>query len=363
MKEHVMSEALERLQNGTLPLAQLVAIGQHARDCEECRSAVDAAVRVSKRVAGLRQQLEHDDELHVTFEDLKRIAEWEHLEDAMVHLERCEICRQDLADLRALRAPHRAPLRMWAVAAALVLLIGAGVLFTRERRSQERPPIAATTPAISTAPAAAEPSVTATDYGNEQWNAWVRNATTARRLEIPAALLDLRPPAVSFRSPEGTAAARGSVVYPYGAIVRDPRPTFRWSAPEGAESVVQVYDGHEAVAVSEPVRAQRWRPPVPLRAGETYSWQVVVKHGDETRILPEPPAPPALFRILDARERNVIAAAEAKHPHDDLLLAVVYAHFGLEKEALEAMERHAARARTPAANALLKSLQAWSAPR
>jgi len=58
-----------------------------------------------------------------------------------------------------------------------------------------------------------------------------------------------------------------------------------------------------------------------------------------TDILPVAPAPPSLFRITDDATHAELVDAKKEHPGDAVLLAALYARAGLEREALDALDR------------------------
>jgi hypothetical protein len=138
-------------------------------------------------------------------------------------------------------------------------------------------------------------------------------------------------------------------------IVETTRPRFEWPAESGAAYVVSVLDGTEIVAESPRLTQSSWQPAKNLPRGRSYQWQVEVFRGGGKRILPAPPAPPALFRVLDAKAHAELEAARAAHPRDALLLGVLYARHGLRAEA----ERELARVETEDGRRLLQSFEEW----
>ena len=317
-EEHVTSDEIERLRSGTVGVRRLAAIGAHLRTCTACAAQLEPSI--GKRTS-----------------DLVR-----HVSPPMEAVE---------------PAPRRS---YWPLAAGIALLVGLAAAFAYFAKREQLPLIATTTTTTTTIAPPPRPAVppVPTTYGRAEWNAWMREAAAARRIEIPAALLALRPAAMSFRGDNGATPPK-SVGEPTGMIVRSARPTFVWSALRGATSVVQIHNDRGVVATSEPTTAQRWTPKRDLPRGETYSWQVTVSHDGQQSVIPAPPAPPALFRILGAKELAEIEAAERAFASDDRFLAVLYARHGLQAEAIAAMKRHVARNPTPEAHALLESLRSW----
>ena len=126
-----------------------------------------------------------------------------------------------------------------------------------------------------------------------------------------------------------------SVLDPVGHVLLNDRPTFRWSALEGANGyVVEVYDdSFGLVATSPQLTTRSWAAPQTLPRGKVYSWQVkAVKDGEEIKS-PRPPAPQAKFRVLDRAKADEIARAKRAHPSSHLTLGLLYAQAGLLKEA------------------------------
>jgi hypothetical protein len=126
-----------------------------------------------------------------------------------------------------------------------------------------------------------------------------------------------------------------SVLDPVGDVLLTDRPTFRWSALEGAAGyVVEVYDDRFNLVASSPqLTARSWAAPQTLPRGKVYSWQVkALKDGQEIKS-PRPPAPQARFRVLDRSKADELARAKRAYPSSHLTLALLYADAGLLKEA------------------------------
>jgi hypothetical protein len=169
----------------------------------------------------------------------------------------------------------------------------------------------------------------ANDYGRAEWNGAVRVAIATRRLDTPATLDALRPPAVSLRG--AAAASPIRIVSPAGTVVESDRPHFAWRAPDRTVARIVIASGDNVVMTSEPVRGTEWTAARPLERGTTYDWQVRVDSGAKTVIVPAPGEPPARFRVLDAAAEADVAAARARG--DRRLLIVILAKYGLVDEA------------------------------
>jgi hypothetical protein len=95
-----------------------------------------------------------------------------------------------------------------------------------------------------------------------------------------------------------------------------------------------------------------------LPRGVPLLWQVEVRTASGSkRVLPSPPDPPAIFRVLDASSLREIEEARRLQPRNDLLLGVLYARAGLKDRAVEALGRHASQ--HPETMNLLRSVQSW----
>lgn len=172
---------------------------------------------------------------------------------------------------------------------------------------------------------------------------------------MPSELRELQGSTETVR---GTAEHRADVVSPAGNVVETDRPEFAWPARKDMTATVFVYDGEEQIAVSDAVRWNTWKPSKPLPRGVPLVWQVEVRGaGGSTRVIPSPPDPPAMFRILDAASQREIDEALRLEPRNDLLLGILYARAGLKERAIEALRRHTEK--HPDAKPLLQSVRSW----
>jgi hypothetical protein len=245
-----------------------------------------------------------------------------------VHLDTCARCREDVADLRELRGQFGQTIagriagaterrfRAWLAVAAAVIVIAVGALLMR------RPP---EHPAVR--PARLE----------------------AHSIAAPAVLRELRPPREVLRTMRNS--ARAAMPQPSGVVIESDRPELTWPAFEG-EAVVRVFADGREIAHSGALHEPHWRPADPLPRGTTLAWQVEVRRGDALEIIPSPPAPPALFRVLDARTAQEIAAALAATPPRHLRAGVLYARAGVQDRAVEEL-------RLAHADDLARSVASW----
>jgi hypothetical protein len=123
------------------------------------------------------------------------------------------------------------------------------------------------------------------------------------------------------------------VIEPVGEVVLSNRPSFRWSALEGASAyVVEVYDDQFRLVATSPQLTERsWT--TSLARGKVYSWQVKATKDGEEVTSPRPPAPQAKFRVLDQSRANEIAKAKQAYASSHLTLGLLYADAGLLREA------------------------------
>ena len=115
----------------------------------------------------------------------------------------------------------------------------------------------------------------------------------------------------------GTAQSQEALA-PSAVVVASARPEFRWPAPKGATSEVQVFRGDAEVAHSGALRTSAWRPPNDFARGVTYTWTVRIEHGGELEILPESPDPIARFHVLD--ETTLAELRRSPHPEAQRVL-------------------------------------------
>ncbi|HEX6099470.1 MAG TPA: zf-HC2 domain-containing protein [Thermoanaerobaculia bacterium] len=267
------------------------------------------------------------------------------------HLQDCARCREDVADARALAtaAPRRAA-RAWVPLAAAALLAALALLFLVTRDDPAPAPAAPVRPRI------AEPRRPPEErrYARAEWEALVRDARAGAPMPMPRALASLQQPPAVLRGPDGGEA--GSLA-PAGIVIETRRPQFRWPAREGAHAIVTVFDGEREVARSGERTGSRWTIDRDLPRGVVYTWQVELDRGGAIAILPEPPAPPAQFRVLDAAAAQELDAA--RREDDPLLLGLLYARAGLADEARAELARVTRAEDAAAARRIRDEIAAW----
>jgi hypothetical protein len=147
---------------------------------------------------------------------------------------------------------------------------------------------------------------------------------------------------------------------PVGVVVFDNRPTFSWTALDGAGAyTVDVFDSDlNRITGSEEIHLTRWTPRQDLEEGRIYIWQVTALKDGREVISPAPPAPQARFKVLGRASVNELKRAKSRYPGSHLLLGGIYAQAGL----LEDAEREfkallSANADSAIARKLLQSVQ------
>lgn len=256
------------------------------------------------------------------------------------HCEVCPRCDEEMRDLRAFAGettPSVWP-RMTAAAAVVIAVALAGAWYVTRPRTE--------TPVVRPR------VVVAGGYGRADWDAAVREALARGAIEASQQW----PAADPLRGSAGEPAAEMNPVH---AVVDSTTPLLTWRTKPG-RYVVSVYESLERVAKSGVLESGEWQVAPPLTRGKTYAWQVEVRRGAAVELLPAPPAPPALFRVLDERSSADLADARRRFPDDHLLLGVLEARSGMQQEALADLRAHATRhSDDRKAAALAESVARW----
>jgi hypothetical protein len=276
---------------------------------------------------------------HVTIEDLLRFRDSELEPPATkaigLHLADCPDCAAlarslfggEPATLHGTFAEERAPVargpwRAWmAIAASVVLIAAASIaLISRNREAPPAPTAETTAPPIPTAKSPAPA------HGKPEWTAIVDDALRSGRIAAPAVVARLQSHAATLR---GEADAAQGLFVPAGVVIEERRPLLRWSTSTPGPYVVTLSSGDRAVVTSPPIQRREWTPP-PLERGKTYVWQVSLP---DQSVLPVPPAPKAMFHVIDEQTWRELVEARRSAPADHLLLGVLAARAGLQTEA------------------------------
>lgn len=160
----------------------------------------------------------------------------------------------------------------------------------------------------------------------------VKEALTEERLSRPTVLNDVTSAEVSVRSSTGS-EERIRIIYPANTVIKDNKPTLRWTPSKTAEAYRLEIADHtfHQVAKSEdlPATTQSWTPSTPLKRGGIYTWTIraVNKAGELSALTSQ-----AKFKILGedkVRELNRLQTGSQSH----LALGLFYAREGMISEA------------------------------
>lgn len=358
MSTHVTREQLDRLRDGTLPPAEVAEAGRHAAACEMCGKAIGETLPVDRMMRDLRVQIEAEQDVeHLATDALMALADGKLPGDervaALAHVEECEICRSELDELGQLNQVIR-PRRRWAIYAIAASLAAIALMLPSLDRRSDAPiptPRRTTVKPVVTQRPTATPT---TGYSRKDWDRWVSEAKKGREFPIPAIVAALRTPKSQLR---GSTDEDDLRLKPDKVVVASSRPQLQWKKRGGASYNVILQIGDEIVesgALTVPV----WIPSTDLRRGREYAWQVEMTIDGVRAIYPKAPDPPARFRVLEQKALDEIADARKRYPNDALLHAVLLARYGLQEEALQAVDR-LGRSDAALAAALRESIRKW----
>ncbi|HUR82070.1 MAG TPA: zf-HC2 domain-containing protein [Thermoanaerobaculia bacterium] len=319
-------EMLRRLARRELTPREIAELLRHAGACDDC-----ARLTGDLDLDAVPLDDEDDGPWHpelTAYAD--GVADDVEREIVESHLDDCATCREDLADLAALRRTiSRNRVRGWrvAVTAAAAATIAAVMILQHDDTLPLQPPPLPHPPlTLTVAPPDTPPG--APRYAHAEWERLVTTAVASAALPFPRET-ELPPDVL-----RGAADPSSSKLAPLG-VIDETRPELSWPKREGAAYVVSIFAGQEPVAQSEPLASTHWTPPHALSRGRVYTWQV--QAGNE--IVPAPPAPPATFRIVSQRDHDALAEARRGHPDDFVLHAVLAARAGLRDQAVAALRR------------------------
>lgn len=336
MKGHITSQELHLVATGGIDPDLLLEVTRHLETCPLCAQRAEGLANLDVLASTMREAISTGDE-HPDMTELAGYVNGEIDAEAMEwideHLESCTRCSEDVADLRAEQKNVRGGRRMWlGIAAAVVVAfaIGAGIIRLQSGAPAPR---------------------------SDVWMDLERTVLAAGRIGKPAILRSLRLSADTLR---GSETAGESTMHPAGEVIEDDRPPLSWKPVAGARYVVTILADDETVATSDPLTDAYWRPPHSLLRDKTYNWQVEIRKGTTSTIIPAPPQPEALFRIADAPTLASMEAARRAHPGDHLLLGILYARAGMKSRALSELDAHiAAHPRDRSATALADGVRRW----
>jgi hypothetical protein len=319
--KHLTQADVDQYSRRALSGEELLRVTDHIAECEPCRESLLAKLDIARAQAAIRRDLDSSAE-HVSEKTIEayidRTLDADERKRVTAHLAECGSCAQDIQDLEifAGQRPKAHP-RFWyaAIAAALFILIASALLVLRR-------------PTTQIASLHDEPGL---DALSAQEREIARQALAKGELPLPAFLGEIAPEGGTLMGESDP--GRFHLISPVATAVRSQQPTLRWSsAPEAVTYIVTLQElGATETISSAPISLTEWTTVGPLKAGLTYSWQVVAKTSTGEILAPQPPLPPARFRVLDAATETRIASLPASH----LARGVFYARAGLFPEAEE----------------------------
>jgi len=422
--EHLSSAQVANWRRLKFAPAELLGVGDHLAECEQCRRLVESALNndAMKLYADLATEAAAGP--HLSFDQsaayvdgLLTGEERRTIED---HLASCAQCAPLTADLRAFRneiapelgreyRPRRAAERVaaragwrdramvalpapflkiprWIYGAMVLSLLAVAGWIVMSKRTP--PQIVHTSPAHTPSPSInlgsptpelapalvrlndggasltldARGRLTGVDQWPSEYRRMAEDALSNQRAPRSPLLAGLSRPGSSLMG--GDDEGRGfAVIEPAGKVLLTDRPAFKWTRLDGAEGyVVEVYDARFKLVSSSPSLTDvNWTSPQ-LARGQVYSWQVkAIRGGQEFSIAPRPTAPQAKFRILDRTAAAEIARARRDYGSSHLLLGLLYARAGLLAEAEQ--EFRALQKANPDSDAPRKLTASLSGPR
>jgi hypothetical protein len=330
MNEHVSAEDLRRFRKHETAGEDVRRIARHIASCGDCQERATP----SRAMHTLTHAIVAADSDHPSFEEIASFAEGTARGSAARrtrdHIAVCLTCTREADDLRTFaRQHHDAPARgrrrvVMAMAASLIIVVAAASGFVAAR--------------VATA----------------------RHDALLAEVPFPRQVAELRNRPSQLRGTKQAVAF--NVVEPRGEIVLTDHPTFRWTAPPGARSSVDVFDAaFRQVAASPPILATSWTTPEPLVRGGKYTWQVTVRTGEGSMTIPAPPAPEALFIVAASPLARDALALERSAARPSFELAAAYARCGDFHDARNELQSLiAAGEHTEAARRLLARIDAAS---
>lgn len=333
---HVTDTDIQRFRRRELPGGALVVFADHLGSCDQCRERlanrreVAAAETSFDAAVGLSDNHVPEDEVHAYVNGTLDAARRRWVDN---HLERCTSCAEEIGDLqRFAGADHerRGGRGTWwyiglAAAAALLLTAAVSGLF----RTTPPPAIMVLNDGTATISVDARGNVRQVAGLTPGDATRVQQALVSQQLTVPPDVAALAGTRGLLRGEASDTRFR--VVAPVATAVLSDRPAFRWTAiADHAAYVVRLRDETTGIIISSPpVQNVEWTPDVPLTRGDTYVWQVEASVGGQESTTPTPPAPPAMFVVLNAADAARLTQAPASH----LVRGILYANAGVLDDA------------------------------
>jgi anti-sigma factor ChrR (cupin superfamily) len=362
MQEHPSFDQLNLYEKRALGPEQFLAVHRHVAACPKCSEQCGSEFE-EKDLTSLISALlpsEKDEPYHLTEAELNNYVDGDAddvtRELTASHLEVCDECARILEKLSAPKVPATfkpflatpvRPAQITAVLAIGVVLIALLLFWAMRPPAINQSTAGDKTP--SPGPANSEgPNAVSTQPDDGQTNPEIlrsadltpslrkaiQSAWTNQRLEQPEVLAELKgvPGRLLGESSEGVPF---QLVSPMSTVVQTRTPTFVWKPLDGAigYTVVIVDDKLEEVASSQRLTGTRWKVPVSLKRGNTYSWQVIAYKDDQRITSPVLPAPQAKFKILEKSRDDELKRLKQSLPNYHLGLGVFYVQVGMLDEA------------------------------
>lgn len=350
---HISRELASAWRVKHLDPGSIRAVGDHLAACEECRALVsspDAAAGLAASLTGVGE--------HLGFAELESLVSGELADDDAVlfleHLAHCDVCAEELAELRQFAAQRPHPGRGKAVGFAGGLVLAAAALlgwlnpFTRD--SGQKVPAPAVTASALTASLMDSGRIIALDATGSLTGltgaapevatlvgAFLKNGQLP---PTPAAAGKLgRKREFLLGSATGETPIRSFA--PAGAVVPGLTPHFRWIAAPGASRfVVSVFTAEfEPVIVSPELTTHEWVCTAQLKPGVTYSWTVSAIVAAKRIVAPRSPEPEVRFRMATVSENAEWDALRALTPPSDIAQLLVALKLGMYPEAAGVFSR------------------------
>lgn len=384
---------------------KLLEIDEHLAECKVCGSELDEILQgkpspdafsaLDLDSSGVDEHLDY--ELLANFVDGK--SDEVDREIVEVHLNACESCSTQIAELKLLRAQINSGNRteerpsLWVgwfrilIPVAAIVIVGIFAWFILAPRETNIETAGVSVPVEELPPPAELGGPTNTNRSNVVEPAIVDPINDGGRViglgpdgalvgldlssefsdkltrVLTGGSIDLPPAAKGLAAQRGVLMGEGegvafSLQSPVGKAIESNRPTFRWERFNDAESYeVDIFDeSFNKVASSGKISSPTWTA-APLPRGKVFQWQVTAtKDGVETRS-PVRPAPDARFLVISSDAAAAIKRARAIQPRSNLLLGIAYAEAGMIEEARAELNALARKNRkSPVPQRLLRSL-------
>lgn len=381
MNGHLSEHQIRSYSERKLTSTELLAAGRHIAECSECRDKALNAFGSFLQMDSMWNDLEQaadEEPAHVSYEQLEGFVrdsiDKTGREIVQSHLEICAECAAAERDLRRIQTemPVRGKVIWWrtvvyasTIAACLILISFVALIPLRNRVTAldaqvrnltiERNDLQQRTISSGANVANLQKQLAALQQGkvklqvNEgnsqivvdskgrigivqslepEQQKLIAMVLSNQQLQIPASVSDLI-------GSKGQLMGQGekesfSLISPVGTTVEEERPSFRWQSLKGAASYsASVFDSNfNLIEKSPPLQTTEWKLSKSLQRGKVYAWQVIATRGNDVFKSPMPPAPPAMFSVLDAKQFSQLQSARGGIS-SHLILGIINAQFGL----------------------------------